>query len=239
MGLVVSAFVLALSVGFAFGAQEPGNRQVGFAFWTPICFALALLSFWSVFRAAGRFTLRIVRGGAALAVRRSIFGIPLGTRELPLHGVVDVLVEERRASDFWTAKYQTEPFGRLLLRDHHGAIVPVTPRFYRGVTLHYQAAISLRRCLGLPPYPGSVEERIAHIPPVVTPVGTRLAFLFVGFSVGAIFGPLVSILFGVASGLVPRGAGDEGLSWLGFGAIVGAVAGGSIAVFASRAHQPR
>lgn len=201
----------------------------------PLAILAAIASLLSFFRGIGRMRLTLVRTGAALRVRRSIFGIPISTSEVSLDGVVDVRVQTRSVTDFWTPKGRSTPGGRLVLVDRAGRPRPITNEFYRGETLHYRAAVDLRARLGFSPAPGGAEETLAQIAPVTVPLASRIGFAWAGMCCGSIAGPFLTVGFGHLVGILgPKNdmPGEWFIPGLAFGAIAGAV-------FAFRLSRPK
>jgi hypothetical protein len=228
----------ALSTGKAIEVELHNARMVGL-------FGLGLLAlgFWaaySFFKVAGRFRLTVLRGGAALRVQRTLFGIPVGSHEVPLDGVADVHVLSTSINDFWTPKGMTTSMSRLALVNRAGTVTPLTARSFPGETLHYRAAASLRALLRLEPLPNGVEETLARIPLVVRPIGMRIGAAWAGLCLGSVLGPVVAFVFGRATQLMPytRG-GPADSNWIVGGAAMGAAVGVAIAVRMTRPKLPR
>ncbi len=190
-------------------------------------------------RGIGRFAIDVVQGGTALEVRRSVLGVPLGAVVVPLEGAVDVIVERGVIPTFWRARGQPNPpGGRLVLVTRRPEPRPLAAALLPGLTTHLRAACELRRLLDMPPTRGGVEEELAAVQPITTPLASRLVLIWSGLFGGGVGGLLLGVVPVIA--LRKAGAGEQvvgvGLSAC---ALVGAVLGATIAVRATGPRMPR
>lgn len=211
--------------------------------WWLLSLGLALLASgltmaYSATKGLGRFHLEITRGGAALRVRRLVLAIPVSSHEVSLEGVADVRVEGGKLGEMWLGRGEAPtPAGRLVLVDRSGAARPLTAAVFPGQAVHLRAAAELLQLLGLDRR-RHVEEQLASLPRATTPLGTRIAALWIGATVGSLVGVGLLGLAGIALGLLRTSDTIE--PWLlvaGGGG--GAIAGVALAVHLTRSRPPR
>ncbi|WP_437782432.1 hypothetical protein [Sorangium sp. So ce1097] len=232
----------AAAVRAGIAGQQPIDVTLRGPWWL-LSLGLALLASgltmaYSATKGLGRFHLEITRGGAALRVRRLVLAIPVSSHEVSLEGVADVRVEGGKLGEMWLGKGEAPtPAGRLVLVDRSGAARPLTAAVFPGQAVHLRAAAELLRILGLDRQ-RHVEEQLASLPRATTPLGTRIAALWIGATVGALVGVGVLGLAGIALGLLRTSDTIE--PWLlvaGGGG--GAIAGVALAVYLTRSRPPR
>jgi hypothetical protein len=184
----------------------------------------------------GRFDLII--DGPTLKVRRSLYGVPLGTREVSIERVREVLVERGTVATVLRQRYEKEiEAARLHLVYESGDDVPLTRGLFPGHALHLHAASALRSALGLEPNARDDDE-LARIPMRKWDTGTRFAFAWIGVTTGALLGLLVLGLSLIALGLTSAHANIEG--WmLASGAGGGAIGGVALVFHWTRTRLPR
>jgi len=198
----------------------------------------SLASLRSTLRKVGRFRLDVVRDGSALRVQRSVLGIPFTPYNVSLEGVVDVRVERKWLGDTSNPRTPATPAARIVLVDRSGNARPLTDRPFPGFATHLRAAAALRAILGLTPQPGGVEDQLAKLPPVTTPLGTRFGFAWLGFTVGGLLGLALYGIVGLSLGLLRAQDGISPLALVvGFGG--GAVSGVLLAAYLTRPRPPR
>lgn len=201
--------------------------------------AMWLTMLYSALKGLGRMRLELVQDGAGLRVRRRVLGIPLGARELSLEGVTDVRVETGTLGEMWLTRGQApSPAARLVAVDRSGESRPITDRVFPGQAVHLRAASDLRALLGFERQPGGVEDQLVSLPKIITPLSTRIAFAWIGVTVGSLLCVAAFGLLGLAFGLLRANDTMEG-AVLGGGGIVGAASGIFLALYLTRARVPR
>jgi hypothetical protein len=192
----------------------------------------------SALKGFGRFRLDVVKGGAGLRARRSIFGVPVSSHEVSLEGVTDVRIEGGVLGEMWLGRGETaSPAARIVLVDQAGAGRPLTATVFPGQAVHLRAAAELRAILGLERRPGGVEEQLAALPMVTTPLWTRVGLSWIGVTVGSLLGVGLFGALGLALGLLRASELEE---WhVAIGGISGAIAGVAVVVYRTRARPPR
>ncbi|WP_441288551.1 hypothetical protein ACSRUE_42525 [Sorangium sp. KYC3313] len=212
--------------------------------WWIFPFALGMLAMGltmarSAVKGLGRFRLDVTRGGAALRVQRYVLAIPVSSREVSLEGVADVRVEAGTLGERWLNKGEAPwPAGRIVLVDRSGATRPLTEAVFPGEAVHLCAASELREILGLERRRHGVEEQLASLPRVVTPLGARIAALWTAVAVGALAGTALFGITGVALGLLSIRGPLEVLH-LAAGGGGGAIAGVALTLYLTRSRPPR
>ncbi len=184
----------------------------------------------------GRFDL--VVDGSRLKIRRSLYGVPLGTREVSIERVREVLVERGTVATVLRQRYEKEiEAARLHLVYESGEDVPLTRGLFPGHALHLHAASALRTALGIEPNARDDDE-LARIPMRKWDLGTRVAFAWIGVTTGSLLGLLVLGLSLLALGLTSAHANIEG--WmLASGAGGGAIGGVALVFHWTRTRLPR
>ncbi len=190
------------------------------------------------FARMGHFDLIVSRDGQTLYVRRSLFGIPLGTREVPLARVESVGVERTTISPPLRGRYEVPtPAARLVLHYRGGTTTPITSAHFPGHALHLRAAWALRRATGVED-DARDDAELAKIPMRTTPMGQRIGFAWAGVTTGSLVGLL---LFGVTMiALKQTSMRDNIEMWMFLsGAIPGAIGGAAVVLHATRTRLPR
>jgi len=194
---------------------------------------------WLALSKMGRCDLVVSQDGSTLDVRRSVFGLPLGTMQVRLDGVERVVIERglttaarfrRRSEPSMT------PVARLRL-DTRSDKLPLTLAMFPGHALHLRAASALRSALLLAPDEADDAE-LAAIPMRTTPLGQRIGFAWAGLTTGSMLG---LALFGISLVLVGKTTMRGNIEGWVFaaGAIPGAIAGVAIVFHATRTRLPR
>jgi hypothetical protein len=186
----------------------------------------------------GHFDLVVSEDGRTLRVKRSLFSIPLGTRQVPLDRVVGVTVERGALTPGLKQRYETDtPAGRLFLVRRDGEAVPLSDGIFPGHALHLRAAAALRTALGLD-RDAHDDEELASMPMRKWDTGMRFAFAWIGVTTGFLVG---FAIFGITMALLgwinPR-ANIEG--WMmAYGGGLGAMGGVALVVHFTRTRLPR
>lgn len=186
----------------------------------------------------GHFDLIVSPNGQTLDVRRSLFGFPLGARQVPLARVDAVTLERTTISYALRGRYEPEtPAARLVLHYRNGTSEPLTRQYFPGNALHYRAAWALRRVLDVDPNAAD-DAALAKIPMRATSLGNRIGFAWAGVTTGSLVGLL---LFGLTMiALKQTHARDNIEGWMfAAGAIPGAIGGAAVVFHATRARLPR
>jgi hypothetical protein len=195
---------------------------------------------WVAVKRIGSFGLSIEHDGS-LVVERRILGMAITARSLALHGVGDVALEWGQESDFWTSRREApRPAGRIVLvfRDRR---VPLTDALWPGQTVHYRAAVELRRSLGFPP--GALDAELHALentllrPALARGPGAMFGLVWLGACCGILVG-LAALLLGLwLLGLMKPSDGIE--PWmLIVGCGGGAVAGVGLVLHLARPRPP-
>jgi hypothetical protein len=200
--------------------------------------AIGVTMAYSALKGLGRIRLDIVQGGAALRVRRSIAGVPVSSHDVSLEGVADVRIEGGVLGEMWLGRTETgSPAARIALIEHTGSGRPLTATVFPGHAVHLRAAAELRALLGLERRPGGVEEQLASLPMITTPLQTRIALSWIGVTVGSLLGIGLFGAVGLALGLLRASEVEE---WhVAVGGISGAIAGVALVVYGTRARPQR
>lgn len=203
--------------------------------------AMGLSMAWIALRRMGALRLTFQHDGS-LSVERRVFGVPIRTHSLSLHGVTDVQLEWRDESDFWKGRYELpRQVARIALVTRDRSL-PVTDEFWPGRTLHYRAAAELRRCLGFSPGALASElhvlENTLERPAIArTPAG-RFGVGWAGACVGSLLGLALLGVVGLSLGFLRMQDGIE--PWmLIVGSGGGAVSGVALALHLVRPRPPR
>lgn len=237
----------AAEVGAAIRAGLSSEQRIDVTLrgpWWTFPFALVMLAITlsmarSAAKGLGRFRLDVTRGGAALRVQRYLLAIPVSSREVSLEGVADVRVERGTLGEGWLNKGEApSPAGRIVLVDRSGATRPLTDAFFPGEAVHLRAASDLREILDLERRRHGVEEQLASLPRVVTPLGARVAALWTAAAVGAVAGLALFGLTGLALGLL-RTRDPLEVWHIAAGGGGGAIAGVALTVYLTRSRPPR
>ena len=190
---------------------------------------------YSALKGLGRLRLDIVREGASLRVRRTIFGVPVASHEVSLGDVVDVRVKSGKLGEAWLSRGQApSPAGYVFLVSRSGLSCPLSARALPGEAVHLRAAAELRALLGFAPERGGVEDQLAALPMVTMLLGQRIGLCWVGVTVGGLAGAAFYGLIGLALGQLKPAEGT-----LAVGAVIGAIAGVLLVLHVTRAHPRR
>jgi len=202
----------------------------------PLAFTLAGVALLlSGLRGAGRVRLVLDRAREAITARRSCFGVPLGSRALSSHRVVDVVVEPHTLPDLFRGRGGAlDPGGRLLLVYEDGTREPLTSRPLRGERIHHAAAEALRQALGLEPRP------LPELPPpprgMWSTAGGKLGVVWLGACCGSLLG--IAAFAGVGLALGQLKLRDSAGGFWYWGGLTFGVAGGiAIAVWLARPRR--
>ena len=238
-----SAEDIAARIRSAVDAQAPVDERIRGPWWAGIAaavfVALGIASARSSLRGLGRIRLELLRDGAALGVRRRVLGVPVSSYEVSLDQVTDVRVEEGGISYPLASRHAPPaPAGRIVLGDRSGIVRPVTDRMLPGLTTHLRAASALRAALEMEPQPGGVEQKLAALTPVVTSLGHRLAYSWIGVTVGGLLGLAAYGITGLALGLL-RGRDGPGVGAFAVGFGGGAALGVALVMYLTRPRLPR
>jgi hypothetical protein len=179
----------------------------------------------------GRFDL--VVDGPSLKIRRSLYGVPLGSRKISLDRVCEVRVERGTVKNVLRQRYEKDiEAGRLHLVYESGEDVPLTRELLPGHAVHLGAAKALRSALDLEP-DARDDDELARLPMRTFPA--RFAFVWAGMSTGSIIGMALFwsslLFFGLRE--------PEGWMLALGGAGVGAIAGAALAFHWTRPRLPR
>lgn len=184
----------------------------------------------------GRFDLFIENG--KLFVRRSLFAIPLGTRQVPLDRVTEVRVERGMVPNILRQRFEKGlAAGRLCLVSRGGEERPLTDALFPGHALHLRAASALRSALGLEANTLDDEE-LSKIPMRTWPASMRFAHAWMGVTTGSLVGMMLFGLSLLLFKMTSFHANIEGWMVAGGGG-GGAIAGAAIALHATRPRLPR
>ncbi len=209
-------------------------------FLTPLGVAALIASVVSIVMALsrmGRFDLIVSPDGSTLDVRRSLYGVPLGTKAVPLYGVERVVIERGMLSPrFRSATNQPISVARLRLETRSQQL-PLSRNSFPGNALHLRAASALRAALSLPP---DVQDdaTLAAIPMRTTALGQRILFAWIGVTSGSMLGLAI---FGITMLLLGKTSMRSNIEdWMfAVGAIPGAIAGAAIVFHATRTRLAR
>jgi hypothetical protein len=226
----------ALSNGGAIDVDLHGPRLVAL-------FGFALLVASAVFAVKalaqmGHFDLVVTPDGQTLRVTRTLFLLPLGTRDIPLSRVTAVVLDRKMVSPPLAGRYEPNvPVARLMLHYRGVEETPITRGYFPGHAVHLRAGHALRRMLDLDPSPADDAE-LASLPMRTTQTTMRVMYAWMGVTSGAMVGLL---LFGISMILLGRITARQNLEgWVMlFGAGLGAVGGVGFVVHATRARLPR
>jgi len=185
----------------------------------------------------GHYDLIATPDGQTLRVRRSLFGLPLGAREVSLARVTAVIVEWKPLIATPGARGATYPAARLALAYRGGAVERLTEHFFPGNALHYRAALALRNALGLDP-DAKDDEALARIPMRATNWMTRLGAAWAGMTTGSLVGMALFGLTMLALGKMHMRDNLDGWFVLA-SAIPGAIGGIAVVMHATRTRLPR
>ncbi len=186
----------------------------------------------------GRYDLIVTPDGARLDVKRSIFGIPFGTREIMLDRIERVVV--RRGVIKPVMQGRNDPLidaARLELVSRSGEERPITNAYFPGHALHLRAAAALRAALLVDADPNDDAE-LAAIPMRSTAMGQRIGFAWAGMTTGSVVGLAIFGLSMNAFGVISLRQNIEG--WMvAAGCIPGAIGGVAVIFHATRRRYPR
>lgn len=183
----------------------------------------------------GRFDFEI--DSDVMRVRRSLFGIPLGTRIVPIDGVERVVFDRGAITPVMQRRAEpTIAAGRLRIV-RRGEERALSRGFYPGYALHLRAAAALRAALGLEPDEKDDAE-LASMPMRSSGLGERVMYAWMGMTTGSILGLAIFGLTLMLLGKTTMRANIEGWMVAG-GCIPGALCGAAIAIHATRKRYPR
>lgn len=186
----------------------------------------------------GHFDLLVDPNGQTLRVRRSLFLVPLGTKEVSLDRVVGVRLERGAIGPGLKQRYEKDvPACRLLLVRRDGETVPLSKALFPGHALHLRAAAALRAALALEP-DARDDEELAAIPVRHWDMGSRFGFAWGGVTTGFLIGFAMFGLTLSALGWIDPRANIEG--WMmAIGGGLGALGGAGVVFHYTRTRLPR
>ena len=186
----------------------------------------------SAVRGMGRYAIDVVAGGQALRVTRRILGVAVSSREVFAADAERVDVDVGVVPDAWKNRGEADPVGgRVVIVDHSGERRLLSDDFHRGEAIHLRAAIALSGRLGLAA--GELEARLASLPWRQTRMVSRIAYAWMGITVGSMVGVALMAITGLALGLLHARDGPE--AWM---FVPGAVAGVAVVLFLTRRRPP-
>lgn len=231
-----------LRIRDALASNKPWDETLtGPRFLAPFGIAGLVASIVIVFFALskmGHLDLVVDPNGQTLRVRRSLFLVPLGTKEVSLERVERVGLERGAIDPGLKQRYEKDvPACRIVLVRRDGEKVPLSRALFPGHALHLRAAAALRAALALEP-DARDDAELAAIPSRHWDMGSRIAFAWGGATTGFLLG---FALFGITLLLLgwinPR-ANIEG--WMmAVGGGLGALGGIGVVFHYTRTRLPR
>jgi hypothetical protein len=186
----------------------------------------------SAVRGMGRFVIDVAAGGQALRVTRRILGVAVSTREVFSADAERVDVDVGVVHDAWKSRGEADPIGgRLVIVQQSGERRLLCDDFHRGEAIHLRAAIALSARLGLAS--SELEGRLASLPWRQTRMVNRIAYAWMGITVGSLVGVALVAIVGLALGLLHARDGPE--AWM---FVPGAVAGVALVLHLTRRRPP-
>ncbi len=186
----------------------------------------------------GHFDLVAGEDGQTLRVSRSLFLVPLGTKEVSLDRVERVELERGVITPGLKQRYEQDvPACRILLVRRDGETVALSNALFPGHALHLRAAAALRTALALEP-DAKDDAELARIPMRHWDTGSRFGFAWGGVTTGSMIGvAMFGLTLAVLGWINPR-ANIEG--WMmAIGGGLGALGGAGVVFHYTRTRLPR